>query len=251
MVEQARAALDSDAASLKLAEADRNCFANLARDGSGTLQAQQQAEAHWMIQQAACERDLAGERSTEHQIAIMQADLAKAHADLLVAQAKNADAELNLSYAQIMAPISGVVVQRRARVGGYVHVGEPLLMLVPMDAIYIEANFRETQLARVRVGQPVTITADALPDIGLKGRVESLGPASGVSFSPVPPHNATDNFAKIVQRLLVRIQLNPNQPYARQLRVGMSVHPSIGVGDSLVATQPRAKQSTSRATAPL
>jgi membrane fusion protein (multidrug efflux system) len=105
-----------------------------------------------------------------------------------------------------------------------------LLTLVPLEAIYVEAHFRETQLARVRVGQPVDITLDALPGAHIKGRVESLGPASGVSFSPIPPHNATGNFTKITLRLPVRIRLEPGQEAARHLRVGMSARPVVRVG---------------------
>ncbi|AQW31655.1 HlyD family secretion protein (plasmid) [Ralstonia syzygii subsp. celebesensis] len=228
-IEQARAAVAATGANLKLAEANRSRFANLARDGSGTVQAQQQAEAQWDIQRAARERDLAGLHSAEQQTAILRADLEKARANLLSAQAEKATADLNLSYARVTAPVSGVVAQRSARVGGYARVGQPLLTLVPLDAVYVEANFRETQLARVRAGQPVTITVDALPNIRLQGRVESLGPASGISFSTTPPHNATGNFTKIVQRLPVRIRLEPGQEAARQLRVGMSVRPRIDV----------------------
>lgn len=159
----------------------------------------------------------------------LRAELEKARSALLAAQAEKAAVDLKLSYASIVAPVSGVVAQRKARVGGYARMGEPLLTLVPVDAVYVEANFRETQLARVRVGQPVDITVDALPDVRFKGRVQSLGPASGVSFSPVPPHNATGNFTKIVQRLPVRIQLEPGQEGARQLRVGMSARPRVDV----------------------
>lgn len=222
IIAQARAALAASAANLNLAEANRNRFANLARDGSGTVQAQQQAEAEWDIQRAARERDQAGLRSAEQQVAILRAELDKA-------KAAKADADLNLSYASVHAPVSGVVAQRRARVGGYARVGEPLLTLVPLDALYVDANFRETQLARVRIGQPVDITVDALPGEHFKGHVESLGPASGVSFSPVPSHNATGNFTKIVQRLPVRIRLEPGQKNAGLLRVGMSVRPNIDV----------------------
>lgn len=221
-IAQARAALAASAASLKLAEANRGRFANLARDGSGTVQAHQQAEAEWENRRAARERDQAGLRSAEQQVAVLRAEVEKA-------RIAHANAELNLSYASVVAPLDGIVAQRRARVGGYARVGEPLLTLVPLDALYVEANFRETQLARVRVGQPVDIAVDALPGVHLKGRVESLGPASGVSFSPVPPHNATGNFTKIVQRLPVRIHLEPGQEAARQLRVGMSVRPRIDV----------------------
>lgn len=228
-IAQARAALAASGANLKLAEANRDRFANLARDGSGTVQAHQQAEAEWDVQRAARERDQAGLRSAEQQTAILRAELEKARAALLAAEAEKATADLNLSYAKVVAPVSGVIAQYKARVGGYARVGEPLLTLVPLDAIYVEANFRETQMARVRVGQPVDMTVDALPDVRLKGRVESLGPASGVSFSTVPPHNATGNFTKIVQRLPVRIHLEPGQEDTRRLRVGMSVRPVIDV----------------------
>lgn len=222
-IAQARAAVAASGASLKLAEANRSRFANLARDGSGTVQAEQQAEAQWDIQRATRDRELAGQRAAEQQVAILRAELEKA-------QAAKASADLNLSYASVVAPVSGVVAQRKARVGGYARVGDPLLTLVPLDALYVEANFRETQSSRVRVGQPVDITVDALPGVRLKGRVESLGPASGVSFSPLPPHNATGNFTKIVQRLPVRIHLVAGQEDARRLRVGMSVRPRIDVG---------------------
>lgn len=229
-IAQARATLAASDAQLKLAEANRSRFANLARDGSGTVQAQQQANAEWEIRRAARERDQAGLRASEQQTTVLRADLEKARAARLAAQAQKATADLNLSHAQIVAPVSGVVAQRKARVGSYTRAGEPLLTLVPLDALYVEANFRETQLANVQVGQPVEIAVDALPGVHLKGRVESLGPASGVSFSPVSPQNATGNFTKIVQRLPVRIQLESGQEDARRLRVGMSVRPSIDVG---------------------
>ncbi|GHU30567.1 hypothetical protein AGMMS50256_17700 [Betaproteobacteria bacterium] len=229
VIRQARAAVAATEASLRLAEANRLRFTNLARDGSGTVQAQQQAEAQTEIQRATRERDVAGMRSAEQQSAILAADLEKARATLLASEAEQAVAGLNLSYARLTAPVGGVVAQRKARVGGYARVGEPLLTLVPLEGVYVEANFRETQLARVRAGQPVDIAVDALPGVRIRGRVESLGPASGVSFSPLPPHNATGNFTKIVQRLPVRISLEPGQEDVRLLRVGMSVRPNIRV----------------------
>ncbi|TBU96252.1 HlyD family secretion protein [Stutzerimonas kirkiae] len=229
LIQQARAAIAAAEANLKLAGAERRRFANLARDGSGTLQAQQQAEAQWAIQRAARERDLASLQSTEQQTAVLLAELEGARGGLLAAQAEKAAAQLDLSRARLVAPVGGVVAQRRARVGGYARAGEPLLTLVPLDKVYIEANFRETQLTRVQVGQPVEILVDALPGVRLKGHVESLGAASGASFSTVPPHNATGNFTKIVQRLPVRIQVDAGQEQARRLRVGMSVRPSIDV----------------------
>jgi membrane fusion protein (multidrug efflux system) len=219
---QARAGVVASLASLKLADANRNRFANLARDGSGTIQAKQQAEAEWRIKQAALESDKAVLLGAEQQVVILKAELEKA-------RAVKDDADLKLSYADIISPISGIVAQRSAKLGNYIRTGEPVLTLVPLDAIYIEANFRETQWSRIRPGQKVDIKVDALPSIKLKGYVASLGPASGVSFSTIPPHNATGNFTKIVQRLPVRIQLEPGQADARSLRVGMSVQTKVNV----------------------
>jgi membrane fusion protein (multidrug efflux system) len=122
-----------------------------------------------------------------------------------------------------------MIGHKSVRVGAFVNVGQPLLAIVPLENVYITANFRETQLARVRPGQAVQIEVDALPGEALKGAVESLGPASGVSYSAVAPHNATGNFTKIVQRLPVRIRIDPGQRAAAKLRVGMSVAPTIYV----------------------
>jgi len=223
VITQARAAVDASAASLKLAENDRQRFAILARSGSGSVQAAQQAEKEWATQTAALARDRAGLRSAELQVAVLQAELDKARAE-------QDDAELKLSYAAVRAPVAGVVSQRRARAGAYTSVGEALLTIVPLEEIYVEANFRETQLANVRVGQAVDVSVDALPGVRLQGRVESLGAASGASFSLLPPHNASGNFTKITQRLPVRIELDKHQPEAARLRVGMSVRPSIDTG---------------------
>lgn len=228
-IAQARSSVDISSASLRLAQANKTRFANLASDGSGTLLAAQQADAESRIQHASRARAGASLRSAEQQLKILLAELAKAEAARDTANAEVAAARLALSRTQILAPVSGVVAQRRARVGGYARVGEPLLTLVPLDALYVEANYRETQLARVQVGQPVEIAIDALPGVLLKGTVESLGPASGVSFSPIAPHNATGNFTKIVQRLPVRIRLSSAQKDLARLRVGMSVRPEIAV----------------------
>ncbi|MCD7096844.1 HlyD family secretion protein [Stenotrophomonas sp. MMGLT7] len=224
---QARAAVAADDAGLVLARADRSRFRNLVADGSGTLQALQQAEAQLHIHEATRQKDQAALESVDQQTEVLRAELQKARAGLAQAEAALAAAELNLSYTRIVAPVDGTVAQRSLRLGAYVGTGTPLLVLVPLERVYVEANFRETQLARVRPGQSVEIRVDGLPGTVLKGRVESLGPASGVSFSALPPHNATGNFTKIVQRLPVRISVDPGQPAASRLRVGMSVQPRI------------------------
>ncbi len=228
-IRQAQAAVDADNASLKLARSNRARYSNLAADGSGTLQALQQAEAQLGIQLAAGEKNRAGLQAAREQVGILKADLGKARAAHSQALSGQASAELKLSYTRIRAPVDGTIGQKSVRVGAFVSAGKPLLAVVPLDAVYVAANFRETQLARVRAGHVVDIKVDALPGQVLKGRVESLGPASGASYSAVAPHNATGNFTKIVQRLPVRISIDRGQPAAAMLRVGMSVTPMIHV----------------------
>jgi len=229
-IRQAHAAVAADDAALKLARVNQARYRNLASDGSGTVQARQQAEAQLSIQLARGEKSQAGLQAARQQVDVLKADLEKARAALAQAQAAQAAAELKLSYTRISAPIDGMVGQKSVRIGAFVNTGNPLLAIVPLDAVYITANFRETQLARVQPGQAVDIEVDALPGEALKGTVESLGPASGASYSAVAPHNATGNFTKIVQRLPVRIRMNPDQPAAAKLRVGMSVTAKIRVG---------------------
>lgn len=230
-IRQAHAAVAADEAALKLARENEARYRNLSLDGSGTVQALQQAEAQVGIQSASREKNQAGVRAARQQVDILKADLDNARAALAQARSAQEAAALKLSYARIAAPVGGVVGQKSVRVGAFVPVGQPLLAIVPLSEVYVTANFRETQLARVRPGQAVEIEVDALPGERLKGSVESLGPASGASYSAVPPHNATGNFTKIVQRLPVRIRIDPGQPAAERLRVGMSVTPTIQIGN--------------------
>lgn len=230
-IRQAQAAVAVDEAALKLAKANQARYRNLAADGSGTVQARQQAEMQASAQQASLEKAQAHLQAARQQVDVLQADLEKARAAHAQAQATLAAEKLKLSYTRITAPMAGTVGQKSVRIGAFVHVGKPLLAIVPLDAVYITANFRETQLARVRPGQPVDIEVDALAGQILKGQVESLPPASGVSYSAVAPHNATGNFTKIVQRLPVRIRIEADQPAAARLKVGMSVTPEIFIED--------------------
>ena len=229
-IRQAQAQVAADEASLKLAQANQARYRNLAADGSGTVQALQQAEAQLSIQQASLEKNQAALLAARQQVGILKADLERAKAALAQAQAEQSAAELKLSYTRITAPISGTVGQKAVRVGAFVTTGKPLLAIVPLDAVYITANYRETQLEYVRSGQTVDIQVDALPGQMLNGKVASLGPASGVSFSAVAPHNATGNFTKIVQRLPVRISIDPKANVAG-LRVGMSVTAKIHINE--------------------
>lgn len=226
-IKQAQATLVADEANLKLAVANQTRYRNLASDGAGTVQASQQAQVQLDTQQANLEKDRAGYQAAQQQIAILEAEREKAKAALTQAQTSQKAAEIKLSYTRIKAPIDGTIGQKTVRSGSYVSAGKPLLALVPLDKVYITANFRETQLTHVQTGQKVEIRVDALPGEVLQGKVESLGPASGVSYAALAPHNATGNFTKIVQRLPVRISLQPHQASAAKLRVGMSTSVSI------------------------
>jgi membrane fusion protein (multidrug efflux system) len=138
-----------------------------------------------------------------------------------------AKAERDLSFTIIRAPIDGVIGNRAVQVGDYLQPGQRLATLVPLDEVYVDANFKETQLARLRPGQPVLIAIDALPEDAVHGTVQSLSPASGSVFSLLPPDNATGNFTKIVQRLPVRIRVPAAVARQGLLRPGMSVVVSV------------------------
>ena len=147
------------------------------------------------------------------------------------AKAARDEAALLLSYTTIRAPIAGIVSRRGVEVGGRVQPGEPLMAIVPIADVYVEANFKETQLGDVRVGQPVTVVADLYPDTVFHGRVEGLSPATGAAFALLPPENATGNWVKVVQRVPVRIQLDEAERAERPLRVGLSAVATIDTAD--------------------
>ena len=138
-------------------------------------------------------------------------------------------AELNLSYCTLVAPMEGLVSRKAIEVGQHVQPGQALMALIPLQKVYIEANYKETQLTHVRVGQPVEIRADVYPDHVYHGTVESLSGGTGAAFSLLPPENATGNWVKVVQRLPVKITLTEPPPPDLPLRVGLSVEASIDI----------------------
>lgn len=177
------------------------------------------------------------EKKSRADVATAQANLDSAgrEREVLLAEESRFEAELR-QYAEelklpaqelgdttILAPIAGVVGNRRVRAGQYVKPGTLLMAVIPRHALWVEANFKEVQLGRMRAGQKVSIEVDAFPGQQLIGRVESLSPASGAEFSLLPPENAAGNFTKIVQRVPVKIKFDPGQPILAELRSGMSV----------------------------
>jgi membrane fusion protein, multidrug efflux system len=190
------------------------------------------ASAQKMVEQRAAqlteqrERLDQTDRSAPLKLAIRTADIKSQEANREVAQASLEKAKLNLSYCSIAAPISGVVTQRSAEIGARVTAGQQLLMVVQTSDLWVTANFKETQLARIHPGQPVRIHVDALSR-DFDGVVENLPAITGSRASVLPPENATGNYVKVVQRMPVRIRFNPNQKALDQLRPGMSAEPKV------------------------
>jgi membrane fusion protein (multidrug efflux system) len=226
-VEQARQLVASDQAALVYSQQDFQRYTELAKTGNGTVQRAQLAQADIREKQAALQHDATGVRVAKKQIGVFEAQLAQATATLAQQQAMEHQAELNLSYTTISAPVDGTVGVRTLRVGQYVQAGTQLMAVVPLQAAYVVANYKETQLTDVRPGQPVTIDIDTFPGITVHGRVDSLAPASGQEFALLPPDNATGNFTKIVQRIPVKIVVDKGDPLAGMARPGMSVEPTI------------------------
>jgi membrane fusion protein, multidrug efflux system len=186
---------------------------------------QQVAQAQIRVSQA--EAAVQYSQTGPQQVAATQA---RARAAIAAVQQKRAaldKAQLDLDYCTVVAPVTGVV-NKRVEVGMNVQPGQTLLSVVPLEEVWITANFKETQLRRMKVGQPVTIAVDAY-DRKYQGHVESLAGATGAQFSLLPPENATGNYVKVVQRVPVKIVLDPSQNNDHLLRLGMSVEPKVWV----------------------
>ena len=178
---------------------------------------------------AEAEAELAAARSRRGEVAVRRADVAAAEAQLAEALADLREAELGLEYTTIRAPISGRVTKKTVEVGQVVQPGQPLLALVNLDEVWVVANYKETQLTHVRPGQPATVLVDTYPGLRLRARVESIQGGTGARFSLLPPENASGNFVKVVQRIPVKLVLEPGQEGRRLLVPGMSVVPTIHV----------------------
>jgi membrane fusion protein, multidrug efflux system len=227
VIEQDRQQVALDQAAFVFSQQDFQRYTDLAKTGYGTVQRAQQAQADIREKQAALQHDAAVVAAAEKQIGVFEGQLAQANATLAQQQAMEHQAELDLSYTTITAPVDGTVGVRTLRVGEYVQAGTQLMAIAPLQAVYVVANYKETQLTDVRPGQPVTIDIDTFPGATAHGHVDSLAPASGQEFALLPPDNATGNFTKIVQRIPVKIDIDKNEPLLGTLRLGMSVEPTI------------------------
>ena len=236
LITQQEADVSSAKARLGFSQANRKRYSNLASTGAGSGQEQQQTASQLQQDQASLQSAEAALEASRKQMDVLKQQQSASEGNVKGDQAQLDQAKLNLSYTRILAPVDGMVGQRTVEVGNIVAPGAQLMAVVPLDQVYIEANYREVDLRHVRAGQHVTIHVDAF-DTDLEGVVDSVSPASGATFAQIPPNNATGNFTKIVQRLPVKIVISPDQPLAKLLRVGFSVETTIHTGLENVAAE--------------
>jgi len=245
LVQQAEATIDATRADLTRyhLETVRQQYL-LVTKYAGTEQLVEQAvdnEKHTAATLALNQAQLEQQRQ---QLNVLASQEKQAHATLKALQAARDLAEIALGYTRIIAPVDGMVSQRQVRPGQYVSVGTQVISLVPLPHVWVVANYKETQMTRIRLGQPARVTVDSFPGVVLHGHVDSWSPASGAQFSLLPPDNATGNFTKVVQRIPVKIVLDPDSSMGDLLRPGMSVIATIDtsserdrVGDGQTAAQ--------------
>jgi membrane fusion protein (multidrug efflux system) len=229
LINEAQATVNADQATETFAKQNDTRFNTLAKTGYGTVQDAQQATSQSNAATAVVVKDQAALDAARKQVDTLNAQLTQAKATVEHNRAVLDQAQLNLGYTILRAPVDGVVGARALREGLYVQPGQQLLAVVPLDNTYIVANYKETQLAGVTVGQPVSIVVDTYSGTSVRGRVDSVAPASGQEFALLPPDNATGNFTKIVQRVPVKITIDRTDPLAGRLLPGMSVTTTIDV----------------------
>ncbi len=227
LVTQAQAQLVSAEAQAKRAELELTRQQKLAGNAFASQQTLEQAESNRDQTVASVAAGKAQVLAAQANVDVLKAQQLEASRTLDELKTAQAKAERDLSFTEIRAPIDGVIGNRAAKTGDFMQTGQRFASLVPLDDVYIDANFKETQLTRLRPGQPVEVSVDALPEHDIKGRVESMSPASGSVFSLLPPDNATGNFTKIVQRIPVRIKVPADVANRKLLRPGMSVVVSV------------------------
>lgn len=249
IIEQGTADVAAAEANLKFAQEEQARYDGLMKTGSGTVQRAQQTDAALRASNAQLQRAKAGLLAAERKVDVLSTQRAQAVAQRDRASAVEQQAALNLSYTAVTAPIDGTAGARSLRVGQFVQAGTQLMAVVPLDAVYVVANFKETQLTHVRSGQPVELTIDGFHGTRLRGHVDSLSPASGLEFALLPPDNATGNFTKIVQRVPVKIVLDHNN-LAGLLRPGMSAEPTVNTKATVVAEREAEKRLASRSDEP-
>jgi membrane fusion protein (multidrug efflux system) len=226
-VEQAQANLASAQAGLKRADLDYDRQQTLSTKGFASRATFEQSEAGRDQGQASVKAGQAAFDAARDNVDVTKAQQVEAQAQLAELQTSLAKAERDLEFASVRAPVDGIFSNRLVNVGDFIAVGQRLGNVVPLDDVFIDANFKETQLKRIRPGQPVRISVDAYGHRSFAGVIDSIAPAAGSVFTLLPPDNATGNFTKIVQRLPVRVRVPKDVARQNLLRAGMSVYATV------------------------
>jgi len=229
MIAQAQEDVAAKQALAVFAAQDSERYSALGLTVAGSRQNAERALAAHQSAHAAMLASAAALQAANQQLVVIDTDIAAAKADVAQAQADLRVAQLNLGYTNIVAPVAGYVGNRSAQVGAYVATGTNLLSVVPARGLWVDANFKEDQIAHMKPGDQATIVADVLPGRTFHGHVVSLAPATGATFSVIPPENATGNFTKIVQRVPVRIALEGDAQELGLLRAGLSTTVSVDI----------------------
>jgi len=232
VVAQAQATITADDAEIVRTRDDQLRFTQLLGYSAVSVQESQRADAAYKEAMAVGEKSRAALAAVQRQLEVIDTQKLQVQAALEQAAAERDLAQLNVGYTELRAPIDGTVGNRSAQVGSYAQVGSQLISLIPAHGLWVDANFKEDQLAHIRPGSPVTVKIDSIHGEKFQGHVVSISPATGAKFSVLPPENATGNFTKIVQRVTVRIAFDDEADAHGQLRPGLSVTAKVDTRSS-------------------
>jgi membrane fusion protein (multidrug efflux system) len=232
VIAQAEAGVTAAAAETQRSRDDAQRLRNLSATAAVSVQSSQRADADFKQAAANGQKAQAQKLAAEREVDVIATRRQQALAALAQAMAERDMAKLNLSYTELRSPIDGTVGNRSARSGAFAAAGSHMMSIVPARGLWVDANFKESQLARFRPGMAATIEADAVRGRQFHGHVASLSPATGAQFSVLPPENATGNFTKIVQRIPVRIALDDADGVLGVLRPGLSVTADVDSRDA-------------------
>jgi membrane fusion protein (multidrug efflux system) len=235
IIDQERAGVAASDAEVTRAHDDQVRFKDLSSHAAASVQVFQKADADYKESLAQQQRSRATLEAARRQLTVIDTQKRQTEAALAEAIAGAELARLNLGYTELRAPIDGVVGNRSARTGAYASIGSQLISLIPAQGLWVDANFKEDQIAKARPGLRAMIKADVLQGQVFYGHVESLAPATGAEFSVLPAENATGNFTKIVQRVPVRIRLDGDAGRLGRLRPGLSVTADVDVREPAAA----------------
>jgi membrane fusion protein (multidrug efflux system) len=227
VVAEAEAAVTATQADVDRTKLEAERQRSLLATTFGTPQKVEQADADQKRLAATLASKQAELDDQRRQEAVLDTQELQLRADLKAKQALLDLAKINLGYTKIVAPVAGMVSERGVRVGQFAHAGAQVISVVPLDDVWVIANYKETQLTHVLVGQGAEIRVDTFPGVVVSAKVDSIAPATGSQFSLLPPDNATGNFTKVVQRIPVKLRLRPDNSLAGRLRPGMSVEATI------------------------